>query len=364
MKVGVKLICSLLFLVLIIVVSGYVITLHFDKASFFSHNVLLDNTRHIEKITRLNSAAKYILFYDEVLTQSARNYAYSGDPRWIERYNQTEPLLVEKINFVIQNGDHYIENLFKELTRVNQELVRLEKRSIDFVNNNQKKNAIALLDGKTYQSFKENYTNILQRYNQKISDTLQKALAVNVQNITTHTAHNKNRVETSEYTVIGISVLALIVALFLGLFLTISISNPLQELKEKTHRISEGDFDTNLVIKSHGELQELAQSFTLMTQKLKTAIANEKKAITLKARAEAQQRKADELNALNRQLRAKEKSLEQSNKELEKHKQLLAEQVKKLEKNNQSMMGREKRIIELKKAVAELRKRLNTNNEK
>ena len=41
---------------------------------------------------------RLIIYYDEVLTQSARNYAFTQDEKWKQRYFDNEPILDQLIN--------------------------------------------------------------------------------------------------------------------------------------------------------------------------------------------------------------------------------------------------------------------------
>ena len=62
----------------------------------------------------LNSAAQFIRYYDEVLTQSARNCAYTLDyDKWHTRYEDNAPLLDEKIKEANSYTDKRIDKLNK-----------------------------------------------------------------------------------------------------------------------------------------------------------------------------------------------------------------------------------------------------------
>ena len=47
----------------------------------------------VARDSELDGHAQQIRFYDEVLTQSARNYAFTGDTKWRDRYLKSEPIL-------------------------------------------------------------------------------------------------------------------------------------------------------------------------------------------------------------------------------------------------------------------------------
>jgi len=66
----------------------------------------------------------------------------------------------------------------------------------------------------------------------------------------------------------------LLVALFILVSIGFSkkLTGPLKILYEATHRVSQGNFDIRIGIKSRDEIGSLAESFTLMTQKIKTLL--------------------------------------------------------------------------------------------
>lgn len=87
-------------------------------------------------------------YYDEVLAQAARNYAFTGDKRWEIRYREVEPMSADLLNNVISNTDESTKPFFVAMHDVNAELVKIEYQSMDLVNAGKREQAVALLDGK------------------------------------------------------------------------------------------------------------------------------------------------------------------------------------------------------------------------
>lgn len=54
-----------------------------DKISKPLHQDIPQQVAKLSKSSKLGEKALYIRYYDEVLTQSARNYAYTGNVAWI-----------------------------------------------------------------------------------------------------------------------------------------------------------------------------------------------------------------------------------------------------------------------------------------
>lgn len=62
--------------------------------------------------------------------------------------------------------------------------------------------------------------------------------------------------------------IALVVTIFLGYVISISITTPINELKNKAIKMSEGDFSQRAVARSHDEIGQLASAFNFLTEKL------------------------------------------------------------------------------------------------
>lgn len=71
----------------------------------------------------------------------------------------------------------------------------------------------------------------------------------------------------------GVAIVMIIISLLFGIiisvFITRSITKPLAVMKKKTRDITSGDFDGNLSLSSPPEIEDLAQAFNLMCNKLK-----------------------------------------------------------------------------------------------
>ncbi len=359
MKIGIKLISAMLFLVLIIVVMGYVLTLQVKKTSLLLNERLHQNISSINQNLQLKDFSKYFLYYDEKLTQSARNYIHTQEFQWKDKYYDAKKYLDQHLLAAKTQGNTDDNLLLENIFQINSSLRTIEKQILDFIDSGQKEKALNLLNSDNYQSLKKSYTENFSAFEKQISKKLSDTVYSYQQQMGEHKRHTQEVIKSSEYTVIIISLISLVLALILGLFLTISISNPIQQLKEKTQIISEGNFDTLIQTRSNDEIGELAASFNSMTQKLTKAINKERESIMLEATAEANQKKAQELDLLNKKLLANDKRLQKANQDLAKSKELLADQIQKLEKNNKSMMGREMRIIELKEENKKLREKIN-----
>jgi hypothetical protein len=90
-------------------------------------------------------------YYEEVMAQSARNYAFTGDKKWEMRYRSVEPLADKLLKDAIENADDEIRPFFATMDNANTNMVKMEYHSIDLVNQEKKEKAIDILEGEEYQ---------------------------------------------------------------------------------------------------------------------------------------------------------------------------------------------------------------------
>jgi len=153
------------------------------------------------------------------------------------------------------------------------------------------------------------------------------------------------------YQNIGIQVIlvflfALVVIVFYSLIYTRSLTNVLNKLIKGSEKIAKGDYDIRVDIKTGDELEKLGDAFNKMAQELKAkteAIEEEKLSLEIKVKARTR-----ELEELAKTL---EEKVRERTKELQKR-------VEELEKFQKLTVGRELRMVELKKEIENLKKEL------
>jgi hypothetical protein len=100
----------------------------------------------LNRASRLDKLALYIKYYDEVLTQSARNYVLTTDANWEARYRLAEPELDAIIKEAIAEGGETEKAFFATVDTANRALVVMEYDSIELVNQGMPREAIKILD--------------------------------------------------------------------------------------------------------------------------------------------------------------------------------------------------------------------------
>ncbi len=127
---------------------------------------------------KLQTISDRIIYFDEVLTMSARMNAATGNIIWENRYRQFEPQLDLAIKESITLApETYEDDQAQKIDAANQQLVAMEYESFDLVKKNQKEAAQLLLSSQEYQTHKQIYADGVAQRNRNISLALQRKVA-------------------------------------------------------------------------------------------------------------------------------------------------------------------------------------------
>lgn len=267
MKLKTRLIAGFLILAL---VSGIIGTISLYQLSVLSKSFEIIP----KKIETLSDAAivfektSHILYYDEILTQSVRNYAFTGNTIWKDRYLQFEPIL----STTLESALHLYpidKAYFEKISESNTRLVEMEKLAISFTDNGKSEQAISLLESQEYAKYKQEYSQVLEEYSTshnvdfgKISTNAYESISDSMQKFSDFSHEG--------IIVFEISLIFLILlSLFLGYFFAVSIVSPFSKLQKNLQHIAKGKFDIVLEPEGPDEVKELIVEFNEMIQELK-----------------------------------------------------------------------------------------------
>lgn len=141
-------------------------------------------------------------------------------------------------------------------------------------------------------------------------------------------------------------VFILLLAILFTVLFTANILKPLRDLLDAVSEVKKGNLDVRVEVKTRDEIEELANQFNIMISELKLArelLEEEKEILEIKVKART------------RELEELAKNLEQKVKERTKE---LEEKIGELEKFHKLTVGRELKMIELKKRLEKLEKEL------
>lgn len=144
----------------------------------------------------------------------------------------------------------------------------------------------------------------------------------------------------------SIFVFIILMVIFFAVVFTQRIVAPIRSLVEAARKAASGDLNVRAKVEGNDELAQLSKEFNFMIEQLKKTrdqLEEEKK--VLEIRVKARTRELEELASnLDRQVRERTKELQ--------------DRVNQLEKFHKLTVGREMKMVELKKRITELEKEL------
>jgi len=281
----------------------------------------------ISQKSRLDDLAQSIKYYDEVLTQSARNFAFTQDKQWETRYNENVPLLDEAIKSALELGDDQDKAYFKDIDASNLALIDLETQALNFVNDGKAKEAVAVLEGKVYWEQKAIYKEGLAKYIDRRDQEKHESIGASLDALTTLSQATKNSYGGYVILLISISLGAFVLAIALGGTLAHYMSKRLSALKEAANAIAEGQYSERIQTTYADEIGQLGKAFNTMAEQIDK-----------------------NQSTLEEQVKKRTEALEQS--EI-----IIKKTLADAERANKLMVGRELEMVKLKKQLSEKTKK-------
>jgi len=270
MKIAVKLILGFGAIALLGGIIGYVSLHHLKKIEGSSYRNIPENLIKIEKMSHLSELAQLIGYYDEVLTQSARNYAFTQNKKWEARYRVMEPKLDKAINEAIGEGDQKDKKFFSNIDEANRLLVEMEYTAIEFTKNGDPQEAIKILESDYYWDQKKVFAEGLNDYIERRGSNLQETLLDSLGAVDQSLQQTHKLVKNSTRTILIFSVVMVILGLGISILVSRSIVDPITKMEEAAINISKGELPDEIKIKSSGEIALLINAFNRMVVDLKS----------------------------------------------------------------------------------------------
>ncbi|HLO89153.1 MAG TPA: ATP-binding protein [Nostocaceae cyanobacterium] len=202
---------------------------------------------------RLQTLSDRILYYDELLTMSARMNAATGNSIWEKRYKFFEPQLDAAIKESMRLAPQaYTNEDTKKTDAANQHLVAIEYESFNLVKTGNKKAAQELLSSREYEIEKQKYAASVAHRNNFILQQLNKKVVEYRQRL---------------YWAICISVLSLVI-LIPSWFLVLRLLHEYIKAKDKAQAALE-QTNQELEIRVEHRTQELKEKNSQMQHTLK-----------------------------------------------------------------------------------------------
>lgn len=270
-----KLLLGFLVIIAITIPNGIIGYMKMDQSISKIESDLFTNLKDLETAAHLNNLATYIKYYDEVLTQAARNYAFTGDEKWRDSYKVSEPELDRLIMNALESGSDSERIFFQEIQDANVELVELEYESIRLTMNGKRNDAIAILESSDYWDHKNTYRTALENYAKSKGFEYGQMLDISTGNLEAAVQDvNLVLIDARSLLYYGVPIVLLLVV-FLCYNIFKSISAPLNQLKQTIEQISKGNYDVEFPKHRQDEFGDLARRMESMLKSFKSSLETE-----------------------------------------------------------------------------------------
>lgn len=280
MKIATKLILTYFLISALVIVLGIISLYQFSQLSEPISNEIPLQISELNTKSDLDAHAQLIRYYDEVLTQSARNYAFTLDTKWNQRYFDTVPLLDDVINYSIEYGDEKEKQFFQNVHLANTALIEMETKAILFADEGNPEQAIAILESNEYWTQKTIYEQGLRDYVYSRGLDYDEALISSSLTLEQVTNDTEDILNFGTSIVLVFVICAITVSVFLGFLIPKLITKPIKKLQNATEQIIQGNFDIKTARNSQDDLGQLSRNFQNMIETLKDT-TNVKEQLTI-----------------------------------------------------------------------------------
>ncbi len=226
-----------------------------------SHSTNLDNLVHL------------IRYYDEILTQSVRIYAYSQEKKWEQRYFAFQPELDRVIKQAIAGSDIKDQDIFAKIAKANTLLIAMEYQALREVNNNNIQIALDLIASNEYRVQKLVYTNSLSEYFLRHRSGYEFSSEASTVMVRLAANNARQLLQDSLRETVILTLVILFILIAIGAVLTVTISKPLQKLTHYAVKLGEGDHFQTVSGFSNDEIGLLADAFQTMSDTIQKSHA-------------------------------------------------------------------------------------------
>lgn len=272
-NIGTRLTISYLSIAFLVAIVGFFSFSELTKVLVPLTDDIPKNLAQIERMAQLDGLAQKIRLYDQTLTESSRDYVYEGSRSKKLRYAEFERRLESAIDEAIEKGDARDTGTFIELRQKKRVFVDMEYKAIRTVDEGDKSGAIDILESKEYWQNKRLYKKSLNEYVERRGQAYGQSLEVTAEKVKAIIEHTHSVVNESLSLLLKISLLAVCLAIFLGLYVSRTIVTPIRKLQKGAKIIGKGFLNQRIEIDSQDELGELAEAFNQMSVKLKESYA-------------------------------------------------------------------------------------------
>lgn len=288
MRVRTKILVGFLVITAITIPNGIIGYMKMEYGISKIENDALGQLEEIKSVSYLNNLAVYIMYCDEILTNSARNYAFTGDLKWHEQYFATQIDLENKIDDAInfESGDGRM--FFERIRDANNDLVLLEHKAIQLVMEGKQNDAVEILESEQYWKLKNDYKMALNDYATSKGLARDRMFDISVGDLE-RSIREINLVLDDGRNLLYFGVPAVFLIIVLLCYFTFrSMTDPLNQLNKIAEKITHGEYDVQFPKHRGDEFGDLATKMDNMVQSFKKSLDTELELIKARDRLKSE----------------------------------------------------------------------------
>lgn len=267
-SLGRRLVTAFLVLSSIVAAVGF---FSFSQLNKLTAPLTVDIPRGLEEVERtshLDSLAQKIRLYDQILTESVRDYVKTGDRQHRYRYQEFEPRLSSAIREAIEKGDEADKRIFGGVQNAKRSYGAVDAECLRLMDEGQGAAAMALLESLDYWQAKRAYKQSLEPYVERRGKERGESLEAAAAKVDAVVRRTHVLLQESIRMLLTFSLFAAMLAVFLGLMVSRTILRPIRRLQRGAEIIGKGELEHRIDVRSGDEIGQLAGSFNEMAEKL------------------------------------------------------------------------------------------------
>ncbi|MEL7124546.1 MAG: hypothetical protein AAFO07_34250 [Bacteroidota bacterium] len=235
-------------IVLTIISMGLVYFLfsHLNKLTNIINTSLPEQISELTRSIYIKVLAEETLYYDEVLTQSTRNYVFTSNSDWKKRFEENEIALQETISRTLQKANVIDSINFMNLSQANDSLMQLEYLAFQLKDQGKEEEALAVLESSSYNILKGKYLASIRSYIIEKDIQIKRALTSIEQMVTKHSDEEQSLIINLKVGFIVYLFALLLLTLVSAYFFLKYLVDRILSLKKGAELIALGNFDTKI----------------------------------------------------------------------------------------------------------------------
>ena len=268
MKIKTKLVLIFALLAVSVIFSSLVSYFQFNNLKVHVSEDISKNMEESINLIDFHLLSEHMQFYDVLLTQAAREYAFTGDRLWLQKYLVTEPELDIAINRMIQETSGLAKESFEIINIANLKLVEMEHMAIEQVNVGNRTEAIRILDSKEYLDQKISFKDGFRKYFNL--ENLGYESANHVSTVELKTANKKagELIERNVYLSSLSFFMLLLLSIAIIYIVSKSVVRPLAKFIFVAQELKRGNFKARVDMQTNDEFNELASTLNKSIESL------------------------------------------------------------------------------------------------